>query len=382
MRRGVRTQPAHWFIAVVATFCVFSLVMDGEATAVATPSATGSVSAQAAPQAVGATTGIAACSKRIRHRERLTKAQIRKRKRRLARRCRRAQVAATTAAAAAQQAALAAAAAAQQAATSAPATPCGTTTYLKADGTPYACSFSDEFAGTTLDASKWTPVLTAVTGQRHGVECVVDTPETLAVGGEALTITARRLSAPMTCASPWGVFDTSYTGGMITTSRKYAQAYGRFEMRARFPRAEVAGAQSSLWMFPQELTYGAWPNSGEIDIAEWFSGWGELVVPTLHYNGEQNDPYRTSYACALGDPAAFHTYAVDWTPTSITFVYDGNVCLRNASWSPEGGLLAPAPFDQPFNLLIGNGRGTGKNEPSADTPFPSRLQVDYVRAWS
>jgi len=378
MRSGVRTKSARGFIAVIATFCVFSLVMDGEATAVATPSTSASVPGQVRPQTIGVSAGLAACTKKVRKRH-LTKKQIRKRKRRLARRCRAARVAAATAA---RQAALAAETAARQSATPAAATPCGPATYLKADGTPYACSFSDEFSGSELDVTKWSPVRTAFTGQRHGIECVVDTPDTLEVGGEVLTITAQRLSTPMACASPWGSFDTSYTGGMITTSRKFAQAYGRFEMRARFPQAEVAGVQSSLWMFPQELTYGPWPDSGEIDIAEWFSGWGDLVVPNLHYNGEQNDPYRTSYTCELGDPAAFHTYAVDWTPTSITFVYDGQVCLRNVGWSPEGGLIAPAPFDQPFNLLIGNGRGTGKNEPTADTPFPSRLQVDYVRAWS
>jgi beta-glucanase (GH16 family) len=254
--------------------------------------------------------------------------------------------------------------------------------YPKADGTPYTCSFSDEFSGSSLDSTTWSPVLTAVTGQRSGTECDVDTPDTLAVGGEVLTITARRLATPMTCDSPYGAFDTSYTGGMITTYRKYAQAYGRFEMRARFPQATVAGLQSSLWMYPQTLTYGAWPNSGEIDIAEWFSGWGDLVVPHLHYNGDSTDPYRGSYSCKLGDPAAFHTFAVEWTPMSITFVYDGQTCLRDSTWSPLGGLLAPAPFDQPFNLLIGNGRGTGNNAPTADTPFPSTLQVDYVRAWS
>lgn len=266
--------------------------------------------------------------------------------------------------------------------TPAPSTPCGSTKYKKADGSSYACSFSDEFSGSRLDSTKWSPILTAVTGQRAGVECEVDSPDTFAVGGDVLTVTARRLATPMTCNSPYGPFDTSYTGGMLTTSGKFAQAYGRFEMRARFPQTTIAGLQSSLWMYPQTLTYGAWPKSGEIDIAEWFSGYANLAVPHLHYNGDSNDPNRGSYNCQLGDPAAFHTFAVDWTPTSITFVYDGQTCLRNTTWSPLD-LVAPAPFNQPFNLLIGNGRGnTQNNETTADTPFPSELQVDYVRAWS
>jgi beta-glucanase (GH16 family) len=266
-------------------------------------------------------------------------------------------------------------------ATTAPTVPCGLATYAKPDGSAYSCSFSDEFSGSALDSAKWSPITTAATGQRTGVECDVDTPDTLSVGGDSLTVTARRLKRAMNCQSPFGAFDTNYTGGMITTSRKFAQAYGRFEMRARFPKATVAGLQSSLWMYPQTLTYGAWPNSGEIDIAEWFSGWGTIVVPHLHYHGDVDDPYRTSYNCTVTDPSSYHTYALEWTPMSITFLYDGQTCLQDVNWMPIG-LLAPAPFDQPFNLLIGNGRGTGNNAPTADTPFPSTLQVDYVRAWS
>lgn len=371
MRRGVRTGRPRLLTALVAVVGAFMLLDAGQALPASAQAATTGASTQVSNSG---TTGLGACGHRIRHRKHLTGKQIRIRKQHWARLCRQARAAA---AAAARQAAYTA----SITATASPSRACGATTYTKADGTAYACTFADEFSGSALDATKWSPILTAVTGQRTGYECVVDTPDTLAVSGNALTITARRLSSPMTCASPFGDFSTSFTGGMITTSRKYAQAYGRFEMRARFPQTTVAGVQSSLWMFPQDLTYGAWPASGEIDIAEWFSGWGDLVVPHLHYTCELNDLFRTSYNCKLGDPAGYHTYAVDWTPTSIAFIYDGQTCLRNVNWLPEG-LLAPAPFDKPFNLLIGNGRGTGNNEPSAATPFPSALQVDYVRAWS
>ena len=362
-------------MALVAVVCAVVLLDAGAGvgTAWATP-----VAAIAGANVEAATTGTAslsACSHRIRNKSRLTRKQIRIRKQHWARLCREARAAA--AAAAARQAAYRA----SVTATAAPSKACGSTAYRKADGTTYACTFADEFTGSALDTAKWSPILTAVTGQRTGYECVVDDPDTVAVGGNALTITARRLSSPMTCASPLGDFSTSYTGGMITTSHKYSQAFGRFEMRARFPRATVAGVQSSLWMYPQNPTYGAWPSSGEIDIAEWFSGWGDRVIPHLHYSGESSDPYATSYSCLMTDPTVYHTYAVEWTPLSITFSYDGKTCLRDLHWTAQG-LAAPAPFDQPFNLLIGNGIGTGRNAPTSSTPFPSTLQVDYVRAWS
>ena len=40
---------------------------------------------------------------------------------------------------------------------------CGTQP-LKADGTPWQCTFVDDFSGTTLDRTKWLPVTAFVTG--------------------------------------------------------------------------------------------------------------------------------------------------------------------------------------------------------------------------
>ena len=40
---------------------------------------------------------------------------------------------------------------------------CGPTLY-KSTGEPWQCTFDDEFSGTELDASKWTPMVTAKGG--------------------------------------------------------------------------------------------------------------------------------------------------------------------------------------------------------------------------
>jgi len=366
-------------MAGVALACIFSVASGVGATAEATAalSAPAASSGQVRLQTSTGATGLAACSMRIKHRKHLTKAQIRKRKRRLARRCRAARLAAAQAAAA--QAA--AAAAAKAAPTAAPSVPCGPTTFLKPDGTAWTCSFSDEFSGSTLDDTKWSPMLTAATGQRTGYECLLGGQDNIVVGNDSLSLTARRTASPQLCSSPAGDFMTSYTGGMVTTGRKFSQAYGRFEVRARFPGSTTPGLQASLWLYPQEETYGAWPRSGEIDIAEWFSGWGDRAIPHLHYNGEADDPNATTTSCLIADPGSYHTYAVEWTPFSITFLYDGNVCLRNTSWLPIG-LVRPAPFDQPFMIILAQGIGMGPNAPTSETPFPATTQVDYVRAWS
>lgn len=57
------------------------------------------------------------------------------------------------------------------------------------------------------------------------------------------------------------------------------------------------------------------------------------------------------------------------------------MCLRNVNWLPVG-LVAPAPFDQTFAVLLAQGIGAGANAPTGGTPFPATTQVDYVRVWS
>ena len=88
-------------------------------------------------------------------------------------------------------------------------------------------------------------------------------------------------------------------------------------------RYDAQGLQSSFWLYPAQLTYGAWPASGEIDIAEMFSQYPTLAIPYVHYNNSFSDRDATNDNCVIGDPSQFHTYAVEWTPQSLTFLYDG-----------------------------------------------------------
>jgi beta-glucanase (GH16 family) len=77
---------------------------------------------------------------------------------------------------------------------------------------------------------------------------------------------------------------------------------------------------------------------------------------------------------------AFHTFAVEWTPTTMSFSYDGRLCFSHA-WTPTGGLIGSQPFDQPFYLVLTEGWGAAWNAPTANTPLTSTMTVDWVRAW-
>jgi beta-glucanase (GH16 family) len=261
---------------------------------------------------------------------------------------------------------------------------CGHMPIHKSDGGYWQCSFADNFDGTGLDPSKWIAQRTDTSGYLNGMTaCFVDSPNNVSVSEGTLKLTAREEAAPFTCGNWLQGFTTRYTSGMVSTAGgRFSQAFGRFAVRARISAAQVPGLQSSLWLWPVDSNrYGAFPASGEIDFAELYSAYPDRAIPFIHYNPAALDPNVTSYSCMILNPDEFHTYAVEWTPTSIKVMYDGQTCLTDY-WSPAAPLTQPEPFDQPFIIALTQALGIGNNafEP-ATTPLPATTEVDYVRVW-
>ena len=257
---------------------------------------------------------------------------------------------------------------------------CGTV-LTKADGTPWTCSYVDNFDGKALDPTRWITQQTAVTGFRSGQTCFTTSTKNIRVFRGELELTARAEKGRFLCQSPSGDFSTTYTGGMIGTRTKFSQAYGRFEVRAKYPAATKPGVHGGFWMFPLHLRYGPWPASGEIDVAEWWSNDPTLVMPSLHYNGR--DVWLDSgWSCRVADPAGYHTYTVEWLPSAISFFIDGVLCFTREP-EPDAPLVAPQPFDHPFSMILNMGVGpaSGTNAVSSATPLPATYTVDYAKAW-
>jgi beta-glucanase (GH16 family) len=269
-----------------------------------------------------------------------------------------------------------------------PSVTCAGPTVYKADGTPWKCTFDDEFSGSVLDSSKW-KVMTSTTGAPlNTMACFVSNANNVSVSGGYLNLTARKEPAPFSCPLPGGLSaSTQYTAGEVSTYGKFSQTYGRFAVRASFPAATVEGLQSALWMYPNTTVYGAWPASGEIDIAEEYSGFADRAIPTLHYNFDSSTVNTTTDVnvvtnnnCLISNVNAFHDYVMEWTTTTITISYDGQVCLVD---HPQAtGLSGIAPFDQPFFMVLTQALGIGLNGFNpASTPLPATTRVDYVRMW-
>jgi beta-glucanase (GH16 family) len=259
-------------------------------------------------------------------------------------------------------------------------TECGGQPTVDVDGQTWQCSFDDEFDGTTLDTSKWVVQRTADGGYHSGLECFEDSPDNVSVSGGTLNLTVQQAASPFLCPGE-PLYYTQYTSGMVSTYQHFTQTNGLFEVRAKISGVTTQGLQSSFWLYPAQPTYGAWPVSGEIDIAELFSEYPTLAIPSVHYNNSINDPGATNDHCVIGDPSQFHTYAVQWTPQSLTFLYDGQTCLVD-HWSSASPLIDPAPFNEPFYICLTQALGIGTNEfTPGTTPLPATTSVDWVRVW-
>jgi len=257
---------------------------------------------------------------------------------------------------------------------------CGDT-IRKPDGTRWICTLADDFNGRSLNTSTWSMQRTAATGLSGGGECVLPNSKNVSVRGGYLRLTARKESRTFTCESPYGNFRTRYSSGGVTSFGKFSQAYGRFAFRAAFPDVKVSGLHVAFWLYPTRLTYGEWPGSGEIDIAEFYSAYHDRVIPYVHYNVlESAAKTVTNWFCMVVDTSSFHTYTAEWTRTGIVIAIDGVTCVDHR-WSPQSPLKGSQPFDQPFAVIVTQVLGGASNPFTASTPLPATTRVDWVRVW-
>ncbi len=255
---------------------------------------------------------------------------------------------------------------------------CGTDP-TKADGSKWECTFSDDFRGTTLDRSKWSPITTENSQLSYG-DCWVDSPNNIKVADGAAQLSTRKVQDEVSCGN--GV-KSNYTSGSLSSVGKFSQAFGRYEIRAAMPKTNGKGLHSALWLWPDAQRYGStWPASGEIDIVEFYSKYPDRLIPALHYNSSLPWSTRTNNECLVEDPTKYHTYTLEWTPQSLTVGIDGTTCVEHKI-SPLAPLSGAAPFDKPFYLNLTQSLGASDNSLPAGTEIGDdvTMKVDYVKVW-
>jgi beta-glucanase (GH16 family) len=243
------------------------------------------------------------------------------------------------------------------------------------DHVPYVLTFCDDFDGTALDTARWATCYhwgarsLASNGEHQffadrSTDLVQSKPwlDPFKTDDSVLSITARRSpDLELTAGLP-------YVSGLITTFGSFAQAFGRFEMRARVPRGR--GLWPAFWLLPAN---GTWPP--EIDVSEILGHDPMTFHASLHWpsvGGRQCATHAVATSRNLS--ADFHVYGVTWDEQGIEWHLDGAEMYR------RDGL--PSGLGQPMYMLAGlMVGGDWPGSPDGETQFPAALGIDWVRAW-
>ena len=239
--------------------------------------------------------------------------------------------------------------------------------------------WSEEFDGERLDPERW--FFETGDGSQYSLagwgndELQWYLPDSARISDGRLIVTARRESQS----------GYDYTSARLHTRSRLAFRYGRVEARIRLPGGQ--GLWPAFWLLPQEDTYGTWAASGEIDIMEARNlgeTGGNSVTGTLHYGGEwpDNEFSANEYVVPGSATEEFQVYALEWDANEIRWYVDDVLYAMQNYWYTTSADY-PAPFDQPFYILLNvavGGRFPGA--PSPSTEFPVTMEVDYVRVYS
>lgn len=243
---------------------------------------------------------------------------------------------------------------------------------------PYRLVWQDEFNGSTLNTADWNYEIHEPGWVNNELQRYTNSTDNTFVEDGQLVIKAIKTESGS---------GTSYTSGRVNTQGKHDFKYGRFEIRAKMPKGQ--GFLPAIWMMPtNENLYDQWPKCGEIDIAEVLGSQTNKAYGTLHF-GEPHTHKQGSYTLATGDfSEEFHVYSAEWEPGEIRYYVDGILYHTVNDWFTKrpgfGEVAYPAPFDQPFyiilNLAVG---GNWPGNPDETTLFDenAELRIDYVKVY-
>ena len=167
--------------------------------------------------------------------------------------------------------------------------------------------WSDEFNDTSIDKQKWTNLFG---GHTFDNGFIWDQKELSEIGGQ-LHIGIDRQANGSFAVGSMAAYVNGYGGG-------FGFEYGKVEIRAKASE-EVVGAGPCFLIWPQHDDH--WPP--EVDILETPKGDGLF---TNHWQGPSGngDNQQQPYQFPL-DYSQWHTYGLEWTPTRLSMLVDGQV---------------------------------------------------------
>jgi beta-glucanase (GH16 family) len=235
--------------------------------------------------------------------------------------------------------------------------------------------FTDDFNGTSLDTTKWSvclPWYNSTTGcpGANSSEQELYMPDDVIVSNGILNLHAEKRT------KTYNGKRYNYTSGLITTggvegskSPQFSFTYGYMEMRARIPKGQ--GFWPAFWAVRSDYT---WPP--EIDSMEVLGNDPSTVYMTYHYVDNQGTNSQDGQSWTGPDLSAdWHTYGVDWEPNAVHWYIDG---IERRTAYTDAATISNKPMYLIANLAVG---GSWPGNANATTPFPSDMQIDYIRVW-
>jgi beta-glucanase (GH16 family) len=238
----------------------------------------------------------------------------------------------------------------------------------------WVLTWSDEFEGSLgalPDTSKWSfDIGTGIGGWgNQELQYYTNRPENISTDGNGnLVITVLN--------QPFG--GSPFTSSRIKTKSRFDQAYGRFEARLKTPYGP--GLWPAFWLLGSNVDQVSWPNCGEIDIMELRGQEPHVIQGSIHgpgYSGGNSISKRFTLSNNRFD-LDFHVFAIEWSEQKIDFFVDDFLYQRIERADVPGEWVYDHPFFILLNVAVG---GNYVGFPTAQTPFPQKMVVDYVRVY-
>ncbi len=166
--------------------------------------------------------------------------------------------------------------------------------------------------------------------------------------------------------------DRPYTTAAITTQGLFKQKYGYFEMRAKTPKGN--GFWPAFWLLPES---GVWQS--EIDISEFIGNEPDTVHYAYHYGGRLRNENTGQAHTGIDLSTAFNTFAVDWSPERIHYLFNG-VVMHTVD-DPAVIANADSAMFMILNLALASQHTGFIANVDETTDLSGQYEIDYIRVY-
>lgn len=169
-----------------------------------------------------------------------------------------------------------------------------------------------------------------------------------------------------------------WTSARLDSMGRWSFTTGTLAVRLKLPAG--AGMWPAFWLQGTNLTKVGWPDNGEIDVVEALGGRNAVYQSVHGPNGTAKGYAHSVINTApkgTSISSAYHVFSVTRAPNKMIFRIDG---AQTGSFTPADLKTGErwafnGPMFMTLNLAVGGWPGA----PSAATPSPSSLLVDWIR---